>query len=290
MTWSESISAAIRYIEEHLAEPLSVEEIARAATLSPFYFQRGFAMLCGMSVGEYIRKRRLSQAGLAVLASDRPIIDIALDFGYDSPDGFTKAFTRFRGVTPTALRKSGGTVVSFAPLVIKLSLEGGRNMEYRIEKKDAFTVLCRAETFSYEEGPTKVPAFWQEHFATGGAETVRGLYGINIDAEMKGDQFDYLIADPYDPAVAIPDGFTTRTIPAYTWAVFPCRGKNGRNHAGREQTDLLRMAPSQQHLRDCRRHQRRTLRQRRKLSRRHPRRELLQRGLDSDQEEISTDY
>lgn len=225
MTWSESISAAIRYIEDHLAEPLSVEEIARAATLSPFYFQRGFAMLCGMSVGEYIRKRRLSQAGLAVLASDRPIIDIALDFGYDSPDGFTKAFTRFHGVTPTALRKSGGTVVSFAPLVIKLSLEGGRNMEYRIEKKDAFTVLCRAETFSYEEGPTKVPAFWQEHFAVGGAETVRGLYGINIDAEMKGDQFDYLIADPYDPAVAIADGFTTRTIPAHTWAVFPCRGK-----------------------------------------------------------------
>ena len=64
MTWSESISAAISYIEDHLAEPLSVEEIARAATLSPFYFQRGFAMLCGMSVGEYIRKRRLSQAGL----------------------------------------------------------------------------------------------------------------------------------------------------------------------------------------------------------------------------------
>lgn len=225
MAWSESIAAAVRYIEDHLLEPLEIGEIARAAALSPFYFQRGFAMLCGMSVGEYIRKRRLSQAGLAVLASDRPIIDIALDAGYDSPDGFTKAFTRFHGITPTALRKNGGTVVSFAPLVIKLSLEGGRNMEYRIEKKDAFTVLCRAETFSYEEGPTKVPAFWQEHFAAGGAETVRGLYGINIDAEMKGDQFDYLIADPYDPAVAIPDGFTTRTIAAHTWAVFPCRGK-----------------------------------------------------------------
>lgn len=225
MAWSESISAAISYIEEHLAESLSVEEIARAATLSPFYFQRGFAMLCGMSVGEYIRKRRLSQAGLVVLASDRPIIDIAMDAGYDSPDGFTKAFTRFHGITPTALRKNGGTVVSFAPLVLKLSLEGGRNMEYRIEEKDAFTVLCRAQTFSYEEGPARVPAFWQEHFAAGGGAIVRGLYGINIDADMTGERFDYLIADPYDPAVAIPDGFTTRTIPAHTWAVFPCRGK-----------------------------------------------------------------
>ena len=141
MAWSESIAAAVRYIEDHLLEPLEISEIARAAALSPFHFQRGFAMLCGMSVGEYIRKRRLSQAGLAVLASDRPIIDIALDAGYDSPDGFTKAFTRFHGITPTALRKNGGTVVSFAPLVLKLSMEGGRNMEYRIEKKEAFTVL-----------------------------------------------------------------------------------------------------------------------------------------------------
>lgn len=225
MAWSESIAAAVRYIEDHLLEPLEIGEIARAAALSPFYFQRGFAMLCGMSVGEYIRKRRLSQAGLAVLASDRPIIDIALDAGYDSPDGFTKAFTRFHGITPTALRKNGGTVVSFAPLVLKLSLEGGRNMEYRIEKKDAFTVLCRAQTFTYEEGPARVPAFWQEHFAAGGGATVRGLYGINIDVAMSGETFDYLIADPYDPAVAIPDGFTTRTIAAHTWAVFPCRGK-----------------------------------------------------------------
>lgn len=225
MAWSESIAAAVRYIEDHLLEPLEIGEIARAAALSPFYFQRGFAMLCGMSVGEYIRKRRLSQAGLAVLASDRPIIDIALDAGYDSPDGFTKAFTRFHGITPTALRKNGGTVVSFAPLVLKLSLEGGRNMEYRIEKKEAFTVLCREASFTYEEGPARVPAFWQEHFAAGGGATVRGLYGINIDVAMSGETFDYLIADPYDPAVAIPDGFTTRTIPAHTWAVFPCRGK-----------------------------------------------------------------
>ena len=225
MAWSESIAAAVRYIEDHLLEPLEIGEIARAATLSPFYFQRGFAMLCGMSVGEYIRKRRLSQAGLAVLASDRSIIDIALDAGYDSPDGFTKAFTRFHGITPTALRKNGGTVVSFAPLVLKLSLEGGRNMEYRIEKKEAFTVLCREASFTYEEGPARVPAFWQEHFAAGGGATVRGLYGINIDVAMSGETFDYLIADPYDPAVAIPDGFTTRTIPAHTWAVFPCRGK-----------------------------------------------------------------
>lgn len=225
MAWSESISKAIAYIEAHLQEPLSVEDIARAAALSPFYFQRGFSMLCGMSVGEYIRRRRLSQAGLAVLMSEHSILDIALDYGYDSADGFTKAFTRFHGVTPTTLRKSGGAIVSFAPLSLKISLEGGRNMEYRIEKKEAFTVLCRAATFTYDEGPTKVPAFWQEHFAAGGAQTVRGLYGINIDEQMSGDTFEYLIADPYDPAMVLTQEYTTRTIPAHTWAVFPCKGK-----------------------------------------------------------------
>lgn len=157
--------------------------------------------------------------------SERSVLDIALDYGYDSADGFTKAFTRFHGVTPTTLRKSGGAIVSFAPLSLKISLEGGRNMEYRIEKKEAFTVLCRAATFTYDEGPTKVPAFWQEHFAAGGAQTVRGLYGINIDEQMSGDTFEYLIADPYDPATALTPEYTTRTIPAHTWAVFPCRGK-----------------------------------------------------------------
>ena len=177
MDWVASIHQAIQYIEEHLREELTIREIAQQAALSPFYFQKGFAMLCGMTVGDYIRQRRLSAAGLEVLTTDRKIIDIALEFGYDSPDSFTKAFVRFHGLTPAALRKSGGAVRSFAPLRIKLTLEGGQNMDCKIMKKEAFTVLCRAKTFKY------------------------------------------------DPAKEIPDGFTTRTIPAHTWAVFPCTGR-----------------------------------------------------------------
>ena len=113
MDWVASIHQAIQYIEEHLREELTIREIAQQAALSPFYFQKGFAMLCGMTVGDYIRQRRLSAAGLEVLTTDRKIIDIALEFGYDSPDSFTKAFVRFHGLTPAALRKSGGAVRSF---------------------------------------------------------------------------------------------------------------------------------------------------------------------------------
>ena len=225
MDWVESIHRAIQYIEAHLREDLSISTVAQQAALSPYYFQKGFAMLCGMTVGEYIRQRRLSAAGLEVLMTDRKIIDIALEFGYDAPDSFTKAFVRFHGVTPAALRKSGGAVRSFAPLRIKVTLEGGQNMDCRIQKKEAFTVLCRAKTFRYEEGAEQVPRFWAEHFRTGGGETVHGMYGINLDESMGGSEFEYLIADNYDPVKEIPAGFITRTIPAYTWAVFPCTGK-----------------------------------------------------------------
>ena len=225
MGWVESVNKAIAYIESNLRGEPSLHDIARQAALSPFYFQRGFAVLCGMTVGEYIRRRQLSVAGLEVLATNRKIIDIALDFGYDSPDSFTRAFSRFHGVTPTALRKSGGAVRSFAPLKIRVTLEGGQNMDCKIMKKDAFTVLCRAKTFKYEDGAAGVPQFWAEHFGTGGGSVICGMYGINIDESMGGNTFEYLIADNYDPVRDVPEGFSTRTIPAHTWAVFPCTGK-----------------------------------------------------------------
>lgn len=225
MGWVESIHKATKYIEENLRGDLNIQDISRQAALSPFYFQKGFAMLCGMTVGEYIRQRRLSVAGLEVLTTDRKIIDIALEFGYDSPDSFTKAFSRFHGITPAALRKSGGAVRSFAPLKIKIIMEGGQNMDCNIMKKDAFTVLCRARTFKYEDAVAQVPQFWSEHFRSGGGNVLCGMYGINIDESMGSSEFVYLIADNYDPTQEIPDGFTTRTIPAHTWAVFPCTGK-----------------------------------------------------------------
>ena len=192
MDWVESIHRAIRYMEDHLREELTIRDIAQQAALSPFYFQKGFAMLCGMTVGDYIRQRRLSVAGLEILTTDRKIIDIALEAGYDSPDSFTRAFARFHGVTPTALRKSGGAVRSFAPLKIKVTLEGGQDMDCKIMKKEAFTVLCRAKTFKYEDAAVQVPQFWAEHFRTGGGAAVCGMYGINLDESMGGSEFEYL--------------------------------------------------------------------------------------------------
>lgn len=224
MDWTECISRGITYMEEHLKEDISMEDLARKIGVSPFYFQKGFSMLCGITLGEYLRCRRLSLAGRDLLLSDRKVIDIALDYGYDSPDSFSRAFSRFHGITPLAARREGGPLRIFAPLQIKISLEGGSQMDYKIMKKDSFTVKCAARRFSYQNAMTEIPLFWKEFQQSSREIKVCGMYGINIDEEMGNDTFEYLIADDYCPAEELPDGCEIRVIPALTWAVFPCFG------------------------------------------------------------------
>lgn len=224
MEWMKIIGNAISYIEQHITDELSVQTIAAEVNVSPFYFQKGFAMLCGFTVSEYVRSRRLALAGNDLATTDEKVIEIAMKYGYDSPDSFTKAFTRFHGVTPVSVRKDGALLKSFAPLKIRFSLEGGYLMDYKIVNKEAFTVLADVKRFPYEGAKALVPQFWQEHFASGKGAVVMGTYGINIDEAMASENFEYLIADPYIEGQAIPEGFEKRTIPAFTWAVFPIVG------------------------------------------------------------------
>lgn len=224
MEWMAIIGDSVQYIEEHITEDLSADEVAKAVGVSTFYFQKGFAMLCGFSVAEYIRNRRLALAGNDILITDEKIIDIAMKYGYDSPDSFTKAFTRFHGVSPSSVRKDEVLLKTFAPLKLKISLEGGYLMDYRIEKKEAFTVIANEKTFSYEGAKEVIPQFWKEHFEAGRGKVVMGEFGINIDEKMGNDEFQYLIADLYKKGTEVPAGFVKRTIPELTWAVFPCKG------------------------------------------------------------------
>ncbi len=224
MGWVECIGEAISYIEDNITEEIAIEKIANQVLISPFYFQKGFAMLCGFTVGEYIRQRRLTLAGSELVATDSKIIDIALKYGYGSPDSFTKAFTRFHGVTPTAVRKDGAMIKSFAPLKIKFTLGGGYVMDYKIVEKDSFTIMGASKIFKYDSAKTEIPEFWSELHQIGKERVVCGMYGVNIDESMGSDEFEYLIADNYNPAIEIPEGFVTKVIPAHTWAVFACKG------------------------------------------------------------------
>lgn len=224
MEWTKAISKAVEYIETHITEEITVDDIAREVYLSPFYFQKGFSLLCGFTISEYIRNRRLSLAGNELATSEKKVIDVALKYGYDSPDSFAKAFTRFHGVTPSMVHKNGEMLKTFAPLKIKLSMEGGYIMDYKIVKKEKFTVIGATKIFAYESAKDEVPEFWKEHYDTGKGQYVCGMFGINIDEQMGQDTFEYLIADMYNPMRDIPEGFITKTIPAFTWAVFPCKG------------------------------------------------------------------
>lgn len=141
MNWITGLQRAMEYLEENLTQELEISEIAKRACCSEFHFQRIFSILCGIPLGEYIKNRRLSLAGEEWMTGTVKVIDLALKYGYDSPDSFTRAFTRFHGVTPSAARQQKIALKAFSRLSVKLSLEGGNMLDYRIEHKDpiAFT-------------------------------------------------------------------------------------------------------------------------------------------------------
>ena len=224
MDWIKIIENALRYIEENLSGELTVGRIAEKVNISPFYFQKGFSMLCGYSVGEYIRMRRLSVAGSELVTSDNKVIDLALKYGYDSPDSFTKAFTRFHGSTPTDVRRKGALLKSFAPLHIKIILDGGNTMEYRVEEKPAFRVMGVSKIFSYETANADIPQYWDEIHVQAAVKPVEGMYGICFDEEMGGNRFRYMIADDLEEGKAGEKNLETYEVPRHTWAIFPCRG------------------------------------------------------------------
>lgn len=96
--WIEQFQNSINYIEDHLTDKLDAEAIAETAALSSFYYQRIFTALCGMTLMEYIRARRMTQAALELTHADERVIDVALKYGYDSPDSFTRAFQKFQAL------------------------------------------------------------------------------------------------------------------------------------------------------------------------------------------------
>ena len=115
MDWITGIQRALDYIEAHIEDDLDYDRIARESLSSPFHFQRIFSILCGYTLGEYIRNRRLSIAGAKLAAGKEKVIDIALRYGYDSPDSFAKAFQKFHGITPSEARKSGAKLSPSPP-------------------------------------------------------------------------------------------------------------------------------------------------------------------------------
>ena len=218
--WIEGFQDSIDFIEQNLTNDLDIKDIADKAALSPFYYQRIFGALCGMTVGDYIRARKMTLAAQELIKSEVKVIDIAVKYGYDSPDSFAKAFQKFHGVTPSKAKEEGTSLRSFAPLHIKITMEGGSMLDYRIVEKAPFTIVGTKKTFNSDTSYQEIPKFWNEWMSQGEKRPIMGTFGVCID--MVGKNFDYWIADLYMPWEDIPEGCETRVIPGSYWAQFPC--------------------------------------------------------------------
>ena len=228
MEWITRLNQAIAYMEEHLDDEISYEELGKICCCSCYHFQRMFAYMADMPLSEYIRRRKMSLAAVDVQSTDAKIIDIALKYGYNSPTAFTRAFQLVHGVAPSQLRKEGITVKSYPPLLFKITVKGVQEMNYRIEKKDGFRVVgisCPMEKEA-EQNFAKIPMFWHE---AGNDGTLDKLVGM-MDTELKGvlgvcaaigDDWKYYIA------VASPqadESMEEYEVPSFTWAVFSGEG------------------------------------------------------------------
>ena len=161
MDWVRTINDAIEYMEENLTEDITLADISKAVHLSAFHFQRAFTLLTDMSPAEYLRKRRLSQAGSELAKGDGKVIDIALKYGYDTTESFTKAFTRFHGVSP-AQAKKGEPIRFMSRYTVRITIEGGCIMEYNIERWEAMDLLVHAKEFNAETSEAEIPKFLDE--------------------------------------------------------------------------------------------------------------------------------
>lgn len=237
MEWLTSIRTAIDYMENHLEDDISAQDVAAQVYLSPFFLQRGFSLMTGYGLGEYLRNRRLYQAALDLQKTDEKVIDIALKYGYETPESFSKAFTRFHGATPSQVR-GGAAVKTFLPLTINISIQGGSQMDYKITTMFPFKVIGFQREFDNETAYAKIPGFWDEIMSkyaavyTGKApedpceqavvDNFIGEYGICID-DIGSGKFRYLIAGKYTGG-DVPEGMTLYEFPQNDWAVFSCTG------------------------------------------------------------------
>ena len=205
MNWVEVLNRAIEYVEANLLSEITLVDVADHVHTSGAHLQRGFSALASITLGEYIRNRRLTLAAFDLTHSDAKVIDVALMYGYETPESFSKAFSRFHGVAPSAARQRSTELKSFSRLTIKVIMEGGSVMDYRIEEREAFEVAVKVKVIQTEDGDsTQIPAFWDEYFASGLPDPVLGICG-SVSEQVKA--FPYGIGDFLTAGQHAPEGF-----------------------------------------------------------------------------------
>jgi AraC family transcriptional regulator len=234
MDMLKDMNEAMRYIEAHLDEDIDFDEVAAIAGVSEFHFRKLFSYLSGMSLSGYIRNRRLSQAALDLQAGSR-VLDVAVKYGYDSADGFSRAFRDWSGVKPSEV-KSGSFFKVFPRLTFQLTIQGGMDMEYRIEEKGAFSlvgikkrvpivfegqnpeILKMVQAITPEQRE-KLQAWRNTEVKT----VVNASFNFDDGRYEEKGQLDHLIGSITTLEEDF-EGFDVVDVPAGNWAVFKIEG------------------------------------------------------------------
>lgn len=230
MDWLDHMNAAIDYIEERLDDEIDYNKAARIACCSLFHFQRMFSFVAGMGLSDYVRQRRMTLAAFDLLNGSEKIIDIAQKYGYQSPTAFTRAFINMHGIAPSLVKVHGVPLSSFPRITFHLSVQGGKEMKYRIEEKPAMRFVGKKETISNKDGFNfiRVPQIWKELDQNGTYDKILALSNqepggiMGICANFNETEFDYYVASATDKE--IPEGMDELKAPAGLWVVFECVG------------------------------------------------------------------
>ncbi len=231
MDWVHRLNQSLNYIEEHLTGEIDYEQLGRIACCSAYHYQRMFTYMAGITLAEYIRRRKMSLAAADLQDGNERIIDIAEKYGYRSPTAFNRAFQSFHGVAPSSVKTGGVSVKSFSPIVFKITVKGASELNYRIEEKEAFRIIGISAPLEkeIENNFMVVPTMWQEASANGTIQKLAGMMDtppmglLGVSACNDEEQWKYFIAVSSAKAG---DEFEEYTVPASTWAIFSGTGTN----------------------------------------------------------------
>lgn len=228
------LNQVVEYIEDHLTDDLSLDVIAEFAGVSDYHFRKVFFYLSGLTLSEYVKNRRLSEATLDLLNGEK-VTDVAFKYGYQSLDGFTRAYKKWSGYLPSeAIKKGLGK--SFPKLSFVISVKGGVNMEFRIEEKPAFNLVGVSKRVPMQfEGINQEIVKLAQSITEEQRKEMRSLQNIApreiVNASYEADanfmkeegHLTHLIG-VLTTEEEISPLLEKVPVPAYTWAVFPNEG------------------------------------------------------------------
>lgn len=247
MEWIERMSATLDYIESHLADDILYDEVAKLACCSMHQFGRVFSYIVGVSLSEYIRRRRLTLSALDLQGGNIKVIDVAMKYGYNSPDAFTRAFVGMHGVTPKEASALGVKLKAYPRITFHILIKGDVEMEYRIEEKEAINLVglvrkikkqsANAEANDWKDAAGEVWKVWDEFLDGGMDEKIACEYKLyrapmwQMGFTKTLENGETLLAIGAEADENISTNLQAYTIPANKWAVFTVRGSlSGKEH------------------------------------------------------------